>query len=60
MTIGITDWETVNKRIYYTEKSPVAKVKFLPGDFAILAKDIKPADKNITSAEILDNLQEIL
>jgi hypothetical protein len=60
MAIGITDWDTVEKRIYYTPKSPTAKVKFLPGDFTILAKDIKPAKKSITSAEILDNLQEIL
>jgi hypothetical protein len=60
MAIGITDWDTVEKRIYYTPKSPTAKVKFLPGDFTILAKDIKPADKKITSAEILENLQEIL
>ena len=60
MAIGITDWETVEKRIYYTPKSPTAKVKFLPGDFTMLAKDIKPAEKKITSAEILDNLQEIL
>ena len=60
MAIGITDWDTVEKRIYYTPKSPTAKVKFLPGDFTILAKDIKPAQKRITSAEILDNLQEIL
>tara|TARA_R100000406_G_scaffold21600_2_gene13467 strand:+ start:168 stop:698 length:531 start_codon:yes stop_codon:yes gene_type:complete len=60
MALGIADWETVEKRIYYTPKSPTAKVKFLPGDFTMLAKDIKPADKKITSAEILDNLQEIL
>tara|TARA_Y100000004_G_C8723059_1_gene330945 strand:- start:47 stop:577 length:531 start_codon:yes stop_codon:yes gene_type:complete len=60
MAIGITDWDTVEKRIYYTPKSPTAKVKFLPGDFTILAKDIKPADRKITSAEILENLQEIL
>ena len=60
MALGITDWETVEKRIYYTPKSPTAKVKFLPGDFTILAKDIKPAEKKISSAEILDNLQEIL
>ena len=60
MAIGITDWDTVEKRIYYTPKSPTAKVKFLPGDFTILAKDIKPAEKKISSAEILDNLQEIL
>ena len=60
MAIGITDWDTVEKRIYYTPKSPTAKVKFLPGDFTILAKDIKPAEKKITSAEILGNLEEIL
>ena len=60
MAIGITDWDTVEKRIYYTPNSPTAKVKFLPGDFTMLAKDIKPAEKKITSAEILDNLQEIL
>ena len=60
MAIGITDWDTVEKRIYYTPKSPTAKVKFLPGDFTMLAKDIKPAEKKITSAQILDNLQEIL
>ena len=60
MAIGITDWDTVEKRIYYTPKSPTAKVKFLPGDFTILAKGIEPAQKSITSAEILDNLQEIL
>ena len=60
MATGITDWDTVEKRIYYTPKSPTAKVKFLPGDFTILAKDIKPADRKITSAEILENLQEIL
>ena len=51
---------TLWRSIYYTPKSPTAKVKFLPGDFTILAKDIKPAQKSITSAEILDNLQEIL
>ena len=60
MAIGITDWDTVEKRIYYTPKSPTAKVKFLPGDFTVLSKDIKPAEKKITSAEILGNLEEIL
>ena len=60
MAIGIVDWDTVEKRIYFTPKSPTAKVKFLAGDFTILAKDIKPAQKSITSAEIIDNLQEIL
>jgi hypothetical protein len=60
MTLGLTDWETVEKRIYFTPKSPVAKIKLLPGDFTILAQNITPAKKNITSLEILDNLMEIL
>ena len=60
MTIGVTDWETVKKRVYFTPKSPVAKFKLLPGDFTILASNVKPAEKNITSAQILENLQEIL
>lgn len=60
MSIGITDWDTVKKRMYFTPKSPVAKFKLLPGDFEILAKNVKPAKKSITSAQILDNLQEIL
>lgn len=60
MAIGVTDWETVEKRIYYTPKSPCAKVKFLPGDYTILAKDVKPSSKSITSAEILEGLEGIL
>jgi hypothetical protein len=60
MSIGVTDWDTVKKRMYFTPKSPVAKFKLLPGDFQILAKNVKPAKKSITSAEILNNLQEIL
>jgi len=60
MAIGVTDWDTVEKRIYYTPKSPCAKVKFLPGDYTILAKDIVPSNKTITSEEILENLQTIL
>ena len=60
MAIGITDWDTVEKRIYYTPKSPTAKVKFLPGDFTMLAKDIKPAEKKTTTAEILGNFGGIL
>ena len=60
MTIGVTDWETVEKRIYYTPKSPCAKVKFLPGDYTILAEGVKPSNKSITSAEILEGLEGIL
>ena len=60
MTLGLTDWKTVEKRTYFTPKSPVAKCKFLAGDFTILASNVTPAKKSITSAEILDNLLEIL
>lgn len=60
MSIGIVDWDTVEKRIYFTPKSPTAKVKFLAGDFTMLAKDIKPAERSITASDLIDNLQEIL
>lgn len=60
MCIGITDWETVKSRVYYTPKSPVAKVKFEPVDYVILASNVKPREKNITASEILNNLLEIL
>ncbi len=60
MSLGITDWDTIEKRMYFTPKSPSAKFKLMPGDFQIIAKDIKPAKKNITSQQILDNLLEIL
>lgn len=60
MSIGFTDWDTVKKRVYFTPKSSVAKFKLLPGDFTILASNVKPSEKNITSAQILDNLLEIL
>ena len=60
MSIGIVDWDTVEKRIYFTPKSPTAKVKFLSGDFTMLAKDIKPAERSITASDLIDNLQEIL
>lgn len=60
MSMAYVDWDTVEKRIYYTPKSPNAKVKFLPGDFTMLAENIEPTKKSITSDQILDNLQEIL
>lgn len=60
MSIGVTDWDTVEKRVYFTPKSSTAKFKLLPGDFTIIASNVKPAEKNITSAQILDNLLEIL
>ena len=60
MSIGIVDWDTVEKRIYFTPKSPTAKVKFLAGDFTMLAKDIKPAERSTTASDLIGNLQEIL
>jgi hypothetical protein len=60
MSMAYVDWDTVEKRIYYTPKSPNAKVKFLPGDFTMLAENVEPTKKSITSDQILDNLQEIL
>ena len=60
MCIGITDWETVESRVYYTPKSPTAKVKFEPDDYTILVSNVKPTQKQITSSDILNNLLEIL
>ena len=60
MSIGIVDWDTVEKRIYFTPKSPTAKVKFLAGDFTMLAKDIKPAERSTTASDLIGNLLEIL
>lgn len=60
MSIAIVDWDTVEKRIYFTPKSPTAKVKFLAGDFTMLAKDIKPAERSTTASDLIGNLQEIL
>ena len=60
MSLGITDWETVEKRVDFNQESTNAKVKFEVGDFTMLAKDIKPADKKITADQIIGNLQEVL
>lgn len=60
MSIAISDWDNVYKRTYFTPNSPVAKFKLYPGEFEIIATGITPAKKNITSAQILDNLLEIL
>lgn len=60
MSIGITDWDRVNKRIYFTHSSPVAKFKLFAGEFEMIATNIKPAKKNITSEQILENLLGIL
>jgi hypothetical protein len=60
MTIGFTDWKTVNQRLYFTSTSPVAKFKLYPGDYEILSENVIPKKKSITSAEILDNLLNIL
>ena len=60
VSIAYTDWDTVEKRVYFTPKSPAAKVKFLPGDFTMLAEKVTPAPKSITSGQILENLERIL
>ena len=60
MILGITDWDTVRSRVYYTDKSPTAKFKLEAGDYEILAMDIEPAKKSITSSEILDSVERIL
>ena len=60
MSIGYTDWDTVEKRVYFTPSSPNAKVKFKPGDFKVLFTNIAPAPKSITAQQILDGVESIL
>ena len=60
MSLAYTDWDTVEKRVYFTPSSPTAKVKFLPGDFTMLATNIEPAPKSITASDILDGVERIL
>ena len=60
MSLAYTDWDTVEKRVYFTPSSPAAKVKFLPGDFTMLATNIEPAPKSITASDILDGVERIL
>ncbi len=60
MTLGYTDWDTVEKRLYFTDKSPAAKVKFENGDYKILASNVSPSKKSITASDILDGLERIL
>lgn len=60
MCIAYTDWDTVEKRVYFTPSSPAAKVKFLPGDFTMLATNVEPAPKSITASDILDGVERIL
>lgn len=60
MSIAITDWDKVNNRIYFTPSSPIAKFKLFAGEYEMVATNIKPAKKKITSAKILENLLEIL
>lgn len=58
MSIGYTDWDTVYSRTECDGAGATFKLK--KGDYKILATDVKPAKKSITSAQILDNLLEIL
>jgi hypothetical protein len=58
MSIGYTDWDTVYSR---TECDGAgATFKLEDGDYQMLATNVKPANKKITSEHILDSLQEIL
>lgn len=60
MSLAYTDWDTVEKRVYFSPSSPVAKVKFIPGDFTMIATNIVPSTKKITATQILDNIEHIL
>ena len=60
MIIAATDWDTVKSRTYYTQKSPTAKFKLEDGDYEVIACDIEPAEKCISSSEILDSVERIL
>ena len=60
MSLAYTDWDMVEKRVYFTPSSPAAKVKFIPGDFTMLATNIEPAPKSITASDILDGVERIL
>lgn len=58
MSLAYTDWETVYAR---TECDGAgATFKLQRGDYKMLATNVKPAKKNITSEHILDSLEEIL
>ena len=60
MSIAVTDWETVEKRTYYTPSSPCAKFKLEPGDYTMLAEHVTPSTKNTTADVLLNNFQDIL
>jgi len=56
MSLAYTDWETVYAR---TECDGAgATFKLQKGDYKMLATNVKPAKKNITSEHILDSLEE--
>ena len=60
MSIGYTDWDTVNQRAYWDSSSTTANVKFLPGDYKILYSNVKPVTKSITASNIIDGVERIL
>lgn len=58
MSIAYTDWDTVYSR---TECDGAgATFKLEKGDYKVLATNVKPAKKKITSEHILDTLEDIL
>ena len=60
MSIALSDWQTAEKRHYFTESSPVVKVKFYPGDYEMIRTNVMPSTKSITAGAILDSIDHIL
>jgi len=60
MVLAATDWNTVKSRTYFTDTSTTAKFKLKSGDYEVLAYDIEPTEKCISSSEILDSVERIL
>jgi hypothetical protein len=58
MSIGYTDWDTVYSRVECDGAGATFKLEM--GDYRMLALNVQPAEKNINSTEILDNLLRIL
>lgn len=60
MSIGYTDWETTYKRHYFTDKSPLVRVRYEPQDYKMIVSNVTPTTKSITASEILKGIEHIL
>lgn len=60
MSIGYTDWDTTYKRHYFTNSSPMVRVKYYPQDYTMIAHDVTPTIKSITASQILRSIEHIL